>query len=115
MKKTIIFYKEANSDWFADLPEWEGSKVELQMVSGSDSMLEYMAEGENKVTTIISTEPLVGANELIFVSKAEDIGSGAYYLMKTYGGIEINLTLWLCDVTLFVFGEFPKVISIIKV
>jgi hypothetical protein len=29
-------------------------------------------------------------------------------------GIEFNLDIWLCDVTKFVFGEFPKIIHFNK-
>jgi len=32
--------------------------------------------------------------------------------MKTYKGIEYDPELWLCDVTKFVFGNFPKNIYI---
>jgi hypothetical protein len=36
--------------------------------------------------------------------------SGATYHAELYRGVEYNLDLWLCDVTLFVLGEFPKYI-----
>ncbi len=106
------FYKEGES-WYVDLPEWEGSKADLQMVAGADDMLNYMAEGNSEVDIYLSVEPFEGSDKLNFKELAGDIGSGAYYIMPIYRGIELNLEMWLCDVTLFVFkGEFPKTIYI---
>jgi hypothetical protein len=42
--RTIRFYKEPDSTWFADIPEWEGEKWELEMVMGADMMLEILAQ-----------------------------------------------------------------------
>jgi hypothetical protein len=47
------------------------------------------------------------------LEECDSIKGGAYYLMKEYNGIEYNLKLWLCDVTLFVFNEFPEKIYIL--
>lgn len=112
--KLFTFNKEGEN-WFVDLPEWEGSKADLQMVCGADDMLNYMAEGDDKVKLYIDTKPFDGADTLYFTDEAKDIGSGAYYKMPKYCGIEINLLMWLCDVTLFVFGEFPKLIYLRKI
>jgi hypothetical protein len=37
-----------------------------------------------------------------------EIGEGAWYILNQYLGIDFNLKMWLCDVTKFVFGNFPK-------
>jgi hypothetical protein len=113
--RDFLFYKEANGDWFVELPEWKGSKAELQMVSGADTMLEYMAEGGDLVWARLSEEPFVGGDEIKFVRTADEIGNGAHYKLDTYKGIEINLNLWLCDVTTFVFGSFPTSIYLASV
>lgn len=102
------FYKEADGRWYVDLPEWPGSKADLEMVAGADAMLEYMAEGEGEVRVYISEEEFEGAETLRLEGKAEDIGSGAYYFMQRYRGINIDLKMWLCDVVLFIYsGKFP--------
>jgi hypothetical protein len=109
------FYKEG-LNWYIDLPEWTGSKADLEMVAGADNMLDYMAEGGDEVHAFISEEEFEGADLLHLKSLAEDIGNGAYYLMKKYKGIDIDLTMWLCDVTLFVFNnKFPEKIYICKI
>lgn len=35
-------------------------------------------------------------------------------MLESYKGIQINLEMWLCDVTKFVFGDFPKSIYILN-
>lgn len=107
MIREFKFYKDEGG-WFADLPGWEGTKADLAMVSGADTMLDIISQGENDIMVLLSTEEFDGSNRLKFLRESPEIGEGSWYLMKTYKGIEYNLELWLCNVTLFVFGEFPK-------
>jgi hypothetical protein len=107
------FYKEGNN-WYVDLPSWEGAKSDLLMIGGADTMLDILSDNTTEVTTIISEQKFDGAEELVFVKLAEDIGEGAYYNLVTYEGKELNLSVFLCDVTLFVFGKFPPLIYIKK-
>lgn len=105
--RKIRFYKESSQRWYADIPEWTGSKEELEMVCGADTMLEYMSEGNDEVSLYLSTEYFENSDTLDFIRNATEIGNGSFYNLKTFKGIEFNLEIWLCDVTLFVFGEFP--------
>jgi len=114
MIREITFYQEPNSRWYVDLPEWEGSKDELEMVLGADDMLNYMSEGEGKVRIIFSTTPQNNFDTLELKNETPDIGGG-YYHMATYNGININQDMWLCDVTKFVFNTLPKTIYLKKV
>ena len=108
--KRLKFYKESDNRWYVDLPEWTGSKAELEMVAGADSMLEYMAEGEGQVWLVLSEQEFENADKLEFLHLANEIENGAFYKLDKYRGIEIGLEMWLCDVTKFVFGDFPKTI-----
>jgi len=102
------FYKEVNN-WYVDLPSWEGSKSDLLMIGGADTMLDILSDNGTQVLTLISRTNFEGASELNFVKSAiEDIGEGSYYNFEKHNGETINLSVFLCDVTLFVFGEFPK-------
>ena len=107
MIRQFKFYKDEGT-WYVDLPEWEGSRADLAMVSGADTMLDIISQGENDIKVLLSTEDFDGSNRLEFLRKSPEVGEGSWYLMKTYKGIEYDLELWLCDVTIFVFGEFPK-------
>lgn len=111
MLRQFKFYKDEGT-WYVDLPEWEGSRADLAMVSGADTMLDIISQGENDIKVLLSTEDFDGSNRLEFIRESPEVGEGSWYLMKTYKGIEYNLELWLCDVTIFVFGGFPKNIYI---
>lgn len=114
MIKRIKFEKEG-FDWFAVIPEWEGPKADLQMVCGADTWLDLLCQGEWHVWLTISDAPFDGASELKLIALGEyddvEVGSGASYKLSTkLMGIDYDLEMWLCDVTKFVFGDFPKII-----
>lgn len=112
--RDFTFYQDPDSRWYVELPEWPGSKADLEMVAGADTMLEYMAEGTGKVKASISEIEIPGFDKLTLQFETPEIGGG-YYHLKTHQGIDINLDLWLCDVTKFVFGGYlPKTIYISK-
>lgn len=108
MSKNIRFYKDPDNRWYADLPDWTGSKAELQMVMGADTMLDMIAEGYDTVLAHFDLDFYEGSDVLVLKEIHPEDFSGATYILKTYRGIELNLEMWLCDVTKFVFGYFPK-------
>jgi hypothetical protein len=98
-------------EWFIDLPEYlaqGGTKGDLQMVEGADKMLDMMAGNANNITLNIAKEPFDNADLLVLTEKCDPYIGGGYYLMKFHEGIEVNKTMWLCQVTEFVFGELPE-------
>lgn len=109
--RTFRFYKDIEG-WFVDLPEWTGEKQELEMVSGSDTFLDILSQGDDEVFVTLSKQPFNGCETLHFkeIGRLEgpELGEGAWYTLKAYKDIEYNLRMWLCDVTLFVFEEFPN-------
>jgi hypothetical protein len=110
------FIKEDNR-WFIDLPEYieqGGSKAELEMVAGADEMLSILAGKKKMVTLTMDTAPFEGADVLELVELCDAPMGGGYYVLKTYQGKTINRKMWLCDVTLFVFGDMPEKIFIRK-
>ena len=63
--KEYRFYREEN-DWFIDLPEYlaqGGSKADLAMVAGADTMLERIAGKNDAVVLKINIIPFEGATE----------------------------------------------------
>jgi hypothetical protein len=111
MERICIFYKESDGSWFIKLPEWQGSKADLQMVLGADTLLDIMAQGHQEILVRFSTEGFPGANVMSWflngIPGDPDMG-GAMYRVEEYNTIAYNFDIWLCDVTKFVFGEFPK-------
>lgn len=110
---TIKFTKEDFTNrWYAILHEWKGSRDDLEMVCGADTMLDIMSEGNDYVYCTMDTEHFENSDVLELVRPGEESIGGSYYILKHYRGIEINLEIWLCNTTLFVFGEFPNKIYI---
>ena len=109
--KNYRFYKD-DYGWFVDLPEWEGDRFNLQMVSGADIFCDILSQGESEVFVTLSKEPFeyCGILEFLHLGRLEgfELGEGAWYSLKEHMGLPFDLKMWLCDVTKFVFGEFPK-------
>lgn len=109
--RNFKFYKE-DQRWYVDLPEWEGGQAELEMVSGADTFLDIIAQGEDIVYVTLSQTPFEGCEVLQFskLGRLEgfELGEGGWYFMNEYQGINYGLEMWLCDVTKFVFGELPN-------
>lgn len=112
--KLYTFIKQGR-EWYIDLPafiEQGGSLGDLQMVDGADAMLDMMAGNDTSVALFISKEQFEGADVLILTEKCDPYIGGGYYSMGQYEGKTINRTMWLCQVTEFVFGEIPATIFI---
>lgn len=109
--KTYRFYKENGTTWYADIPEWTGSKEELMMVAGADTMLDVLSNRGIEIDLDISKKNFPGAMSLELLRVGQNEGGGYYRMMRN--GHEIMPELWLCDVTKFVFnGPMPEVIYI---
>ena len=104
------FYKD-ELGWFIDIPEWEGDVWDLQMVSGADTFLDILSQGENEIYVTLSNKPFDGCEVLEFEHygrlEAWELGEGAWYRLMSYKGVSYDLTMWLCDVTKYVFGDLP--------
>ncbi len=109
--RSFKFYRDEQG-WFVDLPEWEGEKWELQMVMGADTFLEILTQGDNEIHLTLSTEPFNGCETLHHMYdgllEGPELGEGAWYRLEKYMGLDYKLQMWLCDVTKFVFGNFPN-------
>lgn len=109
----IKFYKEPDGRWYADLPEYleqGGTKEDCEMVGGADNWLDIIAQERNEVWLSLSTDEPLKENLILDYTDEFFPEFGAYYKVISYNGIEFNHRLWVCPVTLFVFGNYPKII-----
>ena len=115
MEKKLNFIKLAGS-WFVHLPDYPGHYSDLQMVLGADVMCDMLDTHDiGYITVIVSDESVYrefSAREYIldFVNSTTDSTGeqdGANYRLRDY-----KLDMWLCNVTKYVFGEFPATIYI---
>jgi hypothetical protein len=124
---TKRFYKE-NGMWYIDLPEYLeaglGTKNNLLMVAGADTLLDILSQNGKEITLQFGEEPFIGYNvQLNFRGYGKDqalldyvghaqVDNGAYY--EAYNtqwlGFEFKISsVWLCPVTEYVFGGgYPK-------
>lgn len=107
---TYRFYKN-EAGWFIDLPEYiqqGGTAADLEMVDGADTMLDIIAVDGNDVHLTISKKPFERADILTLTERCSPYVGGGYYLMEEFAGQKVNLKMWLCKVTEFMFGEIPE-------
>jgi hypothetical protein len=112
--KTYKFIRTGR-EWYIDLPEYVelgGDFGDLQMVDGADRMLDNIAGQADNVSLIISDNKFPGADILILKEKCEPVIGGGYYFLENFEGNKFNQTMWLCQVTEFVFGGIPDQIFI---
>lgn len=91
--------------WFIVLPDWKGNLEDLQMVNGADTMLDILSRQQNDVTLKVwLSKP---ATPCIGISKIAQDGQGATYQVS--GCADYDGTIWLCNVTKFIFlGLHPQ-------
>lgn len=108
-KRAFKFYKNSKSEWYLDLPEWEGDLDELQMIDGADQWLDLLSNNALSITVWIADENFKGASILTLLHvREENLGGGGDYYLESYQSKKVELKLWLCKVTEFVFGNIPQ-------
>ena len=99
MTKTIEFFKQDNL-WYADVPN--RTLDENEMVEGADTLLEFLADGHDRVALIVNTTATPKA--FMHLKMIHHNECGATYCM----GSDPEDTVWLCNVTHDVFDEHPE-------
>ena len=111
----ISFTREDDGRWYVDLPNWKGPHSSLEMVAGADDMLELIGNGAPHVTLRVikkdDTREKIKA-DMQCVRTDYSMTGGATYKVYTCKGTK---QMWLCPVTLFVLGEYPKVLYVSKI
>ena len=72
MARNYKFYK-IQDQWFIDLPQWEGSIADLQMVAGADTFLDILAQGDDNVYVTLSETEMENSDKLIFRIRMNNI------------------------------------------
>ena len=109
----LTFVKEANGGWYIDLPNWKGAHANLAMVAGSDLLLDHLHRENNQVgiEVVKSDKPLDNVPGYFVCEQLEmSMFGGATYKVSGLEGFD--KTIWICPVTLFVLGEYPKFLYI---
>ena len=107
----LSFTKEANNIWYIDFPKWPFDHYNLMMVAGADKLCEELSyNGINTSVDVIVSKKELNKPDYIHLKREKyKILDGATY--KVVGSYSVR-TCWICPVTLFVFGNYPKNIYI---
>lgn len=112
----LAFVKEEDGGWYIDLPSWTGAHANLAMVAGSDLLLDFLLKDGNRVEVEVvkSDKPLAeyDSDESFFRCEQIDMSLFGGSTYDVYGLEGFDNTIWICPVTLFVLGEYPKYIYI---
>jgi hypothetical protein len=100
-----------NGNWqlhFSNHTYKEGNDVDIDLMEGAGTMLNFLSEGKNEVNLVFDKRPFEDADEIELLQTCEPFLNGGYYLLRNFEGKEINYEMWLSDVTKYVFGETPQ-------
>lgn len=107
--KIFVFEKNEKGEWYLQLPEWDGDPEDLQMIQGADQWLDLLSSGESNISVQISSSNFDKAEVLTLIRLGEEnLGGGGNYYLETYNNNQVKLKLWLCEVTTFIFGDYPQ-------
>lgn len=114
--------------WYYDFQHWGFDKHNLLMISGADTLCELYAKGKDEVTVeIIASKKKLNLNPQLYdefvaqdiiidgmthQGKFIDSQLDKFLYGRTYQ--KGHTQMWICPVTLFVLGRYPKYIYIKK-
>ena len=119
------FNKESGV-WYIDLPAFIdaklGTKANLMMVAGADTLLDAMSDNGHTITLTLGEESFDGYTDTLVktgIGKDQKVLDSYNHPHVEYGAyytaIERNHNLWLCPVTEYVFnGGYPDKIYVKK-
>lgn len=115
-KKEYIlqFNHEDDGLWYIDYPNWPFDHHNLLMVSGADSLCAFLSDNDKytKVSVIPSENPAIHEGYFELEQTDKGLTSGSTYKVNNLDGFTQNI--WICPVTLFVLGTYPKYIYVKK-
>jgi hypothetical protein len=107
MKQYNLSFTKEGDFWYIDLPNWPFSHGNLMMVAGADKLCQELSyDGiHTSVEVIISRKPLELPDYIHLNREEVGIIDGATYEVS---GATSTRLCWICPVTLFVFGGYPR-------
>ena len=111
---SLKFNHEADGCWYVDFPNWPFDHHNLMIVAGADKMCEFLSD-DNKhayVNVIPASKEENHPGYAKLVQKEHSLTGGSTYEVTELEGFERDI--WLCPVTLFVLGQYPKFIYVKK-
>lgn len=111
---SLQFNHEDDGCWYVDFPGWPFSHHNLMMVAGADKMCAYLSDDDKYayVNVIPANEEEDHPGYAKLIQKEHSLTGGSTYEVTGLEGF--NRDIWLCPVTLFVLGQYPKYLYVKK-
>lgn len=110
----LQFNHEEDGLWYIDYPNWPFDHHNLLMVSGADELCTFLSDDGKftKVNVIPSKERELHDGYFELEQLDKGLATGSTYRVNGLEGFSRNI--WICPVTLFVLGTYPKYIYVRK-
>lgn len=111
----LQFNHEDDGCWYVDFPGWPFDHGNLMMVAGADDLCDYLSDDGKvaRVTVVPSNKPLDLLDHACLIQGKHSLTGGSHYRVTRLPGFRMD-EIWLCPVTLFVLGQYPKYLYIKK-
>jgi hypothetical protein len=110
--------------WYYDFKDWPWDHDRLEMVAGADTLCNhYSADGFHTKVDVLATSSSPSLAAIGYDIYERQPLAGNLFTRALYGATYVSRTMskktaytfWICPVTLFVFGRYPKYLAIKKV
>lgn len=110
----LKFNNEDDGLWYVDFPNWPFDHHNLLMVAGADRLCAFLSDDgkTSHVDVIPSNKREQHPGYACLVQGEHSLTGGSIYTVTDLPGFERDI--WLCPVTLFVLGRYPKYLYIKK-
>ena len=111
---TIKFNHEDDGLWYVDFPNWPFDHHNLLMVSGADRLCAFLSDDDvtSEILVRPSSKRLQREGYAELIQKDHSLTGGSTYEVRNLEGFSRDI--WLCPVTLFVLGRYPKYMYVKK-
>lgn len=110
----LQFNHEEDGNWYIDYPNWAFDHHNLMMVSGADDLCAFLSDDDKftRVSVIPSKERATHEGYFELEQLDKGLATGSTYKVNGLEGFDRSI--WICPVTLFVLGRYPKFIYVKK-
>ncbi|MBO4813630.1 MAG: hypothetical protein J5523_01580 [Muribaculaceae bacterium] len=110
----LQFNHEEDGKWYVNFPGWPFDHHNLMMVAGADELCDFLSDDDAfaYVDVVPSKRKIDKPGYACLVRGEHSLVGGSTYTATGLPGFERDI--WLCPVTLFVLGQYPKYIYIKK-
>ena len=111
----LKFNHENDGCWYVDFPNWPFDHHNLMMVAGADDLCAFLSDDDKTTNVLVrpSNKKLDLEDYFELVQTEYSLTGGSFYTVNNLKGFDKNI--WLCPVTLFVLGQYPKYMYVKKV